>query len=340
MLHGHGDDAYRYQHKIIADFSTNVWAAGEPVGLKKHLFEQWHLIQKYPEVVAESLAEQVARHHQVKPEEVLVTNGTTESIYLLAQGFRAQRTTIAIPAFAEYEDACRMHQHDLYFLPWEALTPIPLLRSDLFFLCNPNNPTGSIFPDLEALLTKNPQTLFVVDEAFIHFTLSLETAIPLLGRYGNLLILRSMTKAFAIPGLRLGYLVGNKKLIDQLKAFKPPWSVNALAIAAGKYIFDHLDQLQVPVRQLLRDKEALASRMQHLAGIKVHPSHTHFFIAETPGGTAAQLKQYLVEQFGLLIRDAANFRGLGSKHFRVAPVGQAQDQLLITALTEWKNHCS
>jgi threonine-phosphate decarboxylase len=340
MLHGHGDDAYRYQHQIIADFSTNVWAGGEPAGLKKHLFQQWHLIQKYPEVMAESLGDQVARHHQVKPEEVLVTNGTTESIYLLAQGFSGKRTTITVPAFAEYEDACRMHRHELNFLPWEVLATIPPLQTDLLFICNPNNPTGSVFPALEALLDKNPQTLFIVDEAFIQFTLSLETAVPLLRHYGNLVILRSMTKAFAIPGLRLGYLVGNEKLINQLKAFKSPWSVNALAIAAGKYIFDNLPRLPVPVGQLLKDKETLAARLQQEAGVRVHPSHTHFFLAETPTGTAAQLKHYLVQQFGLLIRDAGNFRGLGPKHFRVATLGPAQNELLIAALVQWKNHCS
>lgn len=340
MLHGHGDDAYRYPHQIVADFSTNVWTGGEPAGLKEHLFGQWDLIRKYPEVVAEGLAGQVARHHQVKPEEVLVTNGTTESIYLLAQAFSGQGTTITIPAFAEYEDACRMHRHALHFLPWQELATIPRLQTDLLFLCNPNNPTGSVFSEVEALLAKNPHTLVVVDEAFIHFTRSLQTAVPLLRRYSNLLILRSMTKAFAIPGLRLGYLLGQETRINQLKAFKPPWSVNALAIAAGKYIFDHLPHLQVPVGQLLKDKEALAARLQQEAGVRVEPSHTHFFLAQTATGTAARLKHYLVEHFGLLIRDAANFRGLGPKHFRIATLGPAHDEKLIAALVQWKNHCS
>jgi threonine-phosphate decarboxylase len=340
MLHGHGDDAYRYQHKIEADFSTNVWYGGEPAGLKEHLFGQWPMIKKYPEVVAESLGEQVARHHQVKPGEVLVTNGTTESIYLLAQVFRGKRTTITIPAFAEYEDACRMHQHAVDFLPWEELATIPLLQTDLLFICNPNNPTGSVFLALEELLVKNPQTLFIVDEAFIEFTLSLETAIPLLHHYPNLLILRSMTKAFAIPGLRLGYVVAHENLIHQLKGFKSPWSVNALAIAAGRFIFDHLPHLQVPVDQLLRDKEDFAARLQQEAGVTVYPSHTHFFLAQTTQGTAAQLKHYLIDQSGLLIRDAGNFRGLSPQHFRVATLAPAQNHLLIVALAQWKNHCS
>lgn len=338
MLHGHGDDAYRYRREIRADFSTNVWYGGEPAGLKEHLFNQWHLVKKYPEVLAESLNEQVAQHYDIRPEQVLISNGTTESIYLIAQAFRGKKTTIATPAFAEYEDACRMHQHQVRFIPWNEIYSSSRLATDLLFICNPNNPTGSVFLPLEELISRNPQTMFVLDEAFIEFTLSIETAVPLLSRYENLLVLRSMTKAFAIPGLRLGYIVAHEKRIAQLRDLKFPWSVNALAIEAGKFIFDNYELLQLPVRQLLEDKEAFATQLQH-TGVKVHESHTHFFLAETAQGTAAELKQYLVEQHGILIRDASNFRGLKEKHFRVATLAPAQNQFLIQALTTWNKHC-
>ena len=339
MLHGHGDDAYRYAYEILADFSTNVWYGGEPAGLKEQLFNQWHLIRKYPEVLAESVNLLVAQHHHLQPEQVLISNGTTESIYLIAQAFGGKRTLIATPAFAEYEDACQMHQHQLAFVPWDTLSSIPELRSELFFICNPNNPTGSVFFRLEELIARNPQTLFVLDEAFIEFTLSIETAIPLLSRFENLLILRSMTKAFAIPGLRLGYIVAHEKQIERLKNFKLPWSVNALAIAAANYIFEQHQHIQLPIRQLLHDKEAFASQMQQ-TGANVHDSHTHFFLAETTHGTAAQLKQYLLEQHGVLIRDASNFRSLEEKHFRVATLAPAKNQLLLEGLRQWNQHCS
>ena len=340
MLHGHGDDAYRYTHEIKADFSTNVWYGGEPAGLKEQLFKQWQLVQKYPEVLAESVNQLVAQHYHLQPEQFLISNGTIESIYLIAQAFRGKRTAIATPAFAEYEDACRMHQHQLAFIPWNDLSEIPELRSELFFICNPNNPTGSVIFRLEELIARNPQTLFIVDEAFIEFTLSIETSIPLLSRYENLVILRSMTKAFAIPGLRLGYVVAHEKQIARLKEFKLPWSVNVLAIAAAKFIFDQHPHIQLPVRQLLEDKEELATQMQQQIVAKVHDSHTHFFLAEATHGTAAQLKQYLVQQHGILIRDASNFRGLEEKHFRVATLTPAKNQLLLEGLRQWKNHCS
>jgi len=340
MLHGHGDDAYRYGQNFIADFSTNVWSGGEPIGLKEHLFRQWHRIEKYPEVLGESLAQKVAQHHGVAPGQILVCNGTTESIYLIAQAFRGKSTTIAIPAFAEYEDACRMHQHQLEFIEWDDLFALSQLQTDLFFICNPNNPTGSVFLQLAELLGKNPETLFILDEAFIQFTRSLKTAIPLLSQYSNLVILRSMTKAFAIPGLRLGYIVANEKLINQLKSFKLPWSVNTLALEAGKYIFDNYEALQLPIRQILKAKEDFVTQLQQQAILKINESHTHFFLAQTNVGTAAQLKQYLISQFGLLIREAGNFRGLGEKHIRLATLTPDKNQLLLQALTQWKIHCS
>ena len=340
MLHGHGDDAYRYAQTIVADFSTNVWHGGEPAGLKEHLFGQWPLIRKYPEVLAESVSRLVAEHHGLGHEQVLVCNGTAESIYLVAQAWGGQRTAIAIPAFSEYEDACRLHRHQLEFLPWDELATLPTLQAELLFLCNPNNPSGSVFFQLEALLAKNPQTLFVLDEAFIEFTQTIATAVPLLGRFENLLIFRSMTKAFAIPGLRLGYVLAHEKHITRLQEHKLPWTVNSLAIAAASFIFHNYQQLQLPLVNLLEEKDRFAAQLQLEAGINVYESHTHFFLAETASGTAAQLKQYLVEQHGILIRDAGNFRGLGERYFRVATLTPEKNNLLIQALKQWNQHCS
>src|SRR5690606_22137033 len=125
MLKGHGDDAYRYNKEIVANFSSNVWYGGEPAGLKAHLFSQWKTINKYPEVLGESLQNKIAQHHQLTPEQILVSSGTTESIYLIAQALRENSTTVVIPAFAEYEDACRMHHHQINFLDWDKLYELP-----------------------------------------------------------------------------------------------------------------------------------------------------------------------------------------------------------------------
>ena len=149
-----------------------------------------------------------------------------------------------------------------------------------------------------------------------------------------------MTKTYAIPGLRLGYILGDPGMIKRLQELKSPWSVNTLALEAGKYIFDYYQKLRLPLENLLQEKEFLVRELQKNPAIKVHASHTHFFLAETGKGTAAGLKQFLLEGYGILIRDASNFRGLGEKHFRLATLSHEKNQLLIKALLEWNQHCS
>jgi threonine-phosphate decarboxylase len=337
MLHGHGDDGYRHDRPILADFSTNVWYGGPPAGLQDYVFSQWPTVSRYPEVLAESLAARIAAHHGVAPTQVLVSSGTTESIYLVAQAWAGQRSTVLTPAFAEYEDACRLHGHALRFLAWEELAAAQELASDLVFICNPNNPTGSVLPPglLPALLAQNPATVFVLDEAFIEFTTSIESAISLLAKFDNLLIMRSLTKAYAIPGLRLGYVVASAALVARLSRGKAPWAVNALAVAAGHYLFENYDQVQLPLAQLLAEKTALATQLAQNPGLTIMPSQTHYFLATTRHGTAGELKRWLLAHHSLLIRDAGNFRGLTPAHFRIGTRHRADNQLLLNALAEW-----
>lgn len=336
MLHGHGDDGYKYQKHIVADFSTNVWYGGEPGGLKEHLLARWHTVNRYPEVLGERLVSTLAIHHGLSSANFLVNNGSTESIYLIAQAFEKSKTAIVVPAFAEYEDACRMYGHNLSFVHWEELQQLPEPKPEVLFLCNPNNPTGEIFAELESLISSNPQTTFVLDEAFIEFTTAIKSAIPLIKKHPNLLILRSLTKAYAIPGLRLGYIIAADALIEKLKSLKYPWSVNTLALEAGKYIFDNYQKIQIPLAKLLQEKERFAAELQKLS-FKVHKSHTHFFLAETPKATASELKQFLIDNFGILIRDASNFRTLGSQFVRLATLNPEKNNLLTGALEEWMN---
>ena len=339
MLYGHGDDGYRFGTEIIADFSTNVWYGGEPAGLKEHIFENWSAINKYPEVLGESLAEKIAIHHQLSPGKILVNNGSTESIYLIAQAFEKTTISIVTPTFAEYEDAAKLYGHHVNYINWSELTPETIIKADILFICNPNNPTGEVFFEVENLITNNPQTIFVIDEAFIEFTLSIQSAIPLVNKHENLVILRSLTKAYAIPGLRLGYIVASTLLINKIKQLKFPWSVNTVALEAGKFIFDNYKTVQVPLESLLKDKVHFTAQLRQ-ASVKVYDSHTHFFIAEIVNGTATELKKYLLENHSILIRDAGNFKGLAKSHFRLATLSADKNQLLVNALLEWNKSIS
>jgi len=336
MFLGHGDDGYRHNKEIVADFSTNVWHGGAPDGLKDYIFNHWNKVEKYPEVLGESLIEKISLHYGFSETNILVTSGTTESIYLIAQAFKAKKSTVVIPAFAEYEDACHLNGHELSFLDWQYLSPDMRLDTDLLFVCNPNNPTGEVFHDMEQLFALNPGVIFVLDEAFIEFTHAITSVIHLINKYDNLVVMRSMTKAYAIPGLRLGYIAAASGLITRFKAVKLPWTVNTMALQAGHFIFDHYASIAVPLTALLRDKEEFISGLTG-SPLKVFPSHAHFFIAETLQQSPALLKRFLLEEFDILIRDASNFRGLGKGFIRLATLSRDKNQLLINALSEWKH---
>jgi len=341
MLHGHGDHGGR----VVADFSSNVRYGGEPPGLKEYLFGQWQHVHHYPEVSGESLAHKAAGHHKIAPEQILITNGAVESIYLIAQAFSGRRSAIVIPSFSEYEDACSMHAHQLEFILWNSLTPVMSLPGlekagplpDLLWLGNPNNPTGAVITDMEPLLKHHPNTLFIVDEAFIEFTRAIGSLCPLLEKYPNLVILRSLTKSFTIPGLRLGYTMASKKIIRQLLSVKMPWSVNTLALAAGHFIFENYSAIDLG--QLFHDKDIFQQQLDNI-GIHTYASHTHYFLCRTEHGPIHELQQYLEKDHRIAIRNAENFRGLGPGYFRLATQTPGQNQLLINALKEWRQQCA
>jgi threonine-phosphate decarboxylase len=338
MMAGHGDDSFRLEIPIKADFSSNVWFGGTPPELLSHLRQNLHLIGNYPEPDAADLFREIAGMHGVNPGQALAFNGSVEAFYTIALAFRQAVSSILVPAFAEYEDACRMHNHQLQFFrkkEWEpALKPGP----NLIWMGNPNNPDGHIYSisSIEQALKTYPNTVFVVDEAYAAFIPEFQSAISLTQSCSNLIVVRSLTKCCAIPGLRLGYVVASAKIAERLRKFQQPWSVNALAQEAGKFIAGH-PALFSPDTLLLRQ---LSSDLQRAIGqsdgFRVVSSGAPFFLIEMQAGTAAQLKRFLLDKHGILIRDAANFRGLGPNYFRVSALLANDNQLLLNGLSDWK----
>lgn len=335
MILGHGDDRYLYSREILADFSSNVYYKGLSIGLVQHLSNQLFRLKNYPEANARTLQEALAQWHGIMPAQVLATNGATEAFYLVAHAWRGQSATIVVPAFAEYEDACRVNDIAVSYLEWPALQQDSSFETSLVFLGNPNNPTGALLSVdfLRQLLQHNPEVTFVIDEAYVDFTLARASLVASLPDLPNLIIIKSLTKTYAIPGLRLGYLLSNEEHIASITASKMPWSVNALAIEAGLYITAHKEALTFHVEDLLQDTAALMSALS--IHVDVMQTSTNFFLCELVRGTAADLKAYLVEEHGLLIRDASNFKSLGERHFRVATQTPEKNALLIKGINAW-----
>ncbi|PKQ60590.1 hypothetical protein BZG02_18540 [Labilibaculum filiforme] len=337
MLHGHGDDGYQYKQPIVANFSSNVWFGGKLEHLKQHLFSNWEKIHSYPEAAAESLVDALASELDVNKHQIIATNGATEAFYLIAQCFSGLKSTIIIPTFSEYEDACKVNKHKLYFINWTELNSTTLFEEGLVWICNPNNPSGNILGlnDLENLLNCNSKSIFVIDEAYIDFTDEIGSSIDLVDKYQNLILVKSLTKNFAIPGLRLGYLISNKTLVQNIQFYKAPWTVNSLAIEAGKFLLANKIDFVPPVNYYKSEAKKFKENLKKISGLRIHPSKTSFFLVELEKSSALELKKFLISNFGILIRDASNFRGLTSSYFRIATQTKEKNQLLIDALTEW-----
>ncbi|MEM6540902.1 MAG: aminotransferase class I/II-fold pyridoxal phosphate-dependent enzyme, partial [Bacteroidota bacterium] len=206
------------------------------------------------------------------------------------------------------------------------------------FICNPNNPDGSIIPaeTLMPFIEKAPSTTFVVDEAYIEFTNQIESLAPMVKRFNNLIVVRSLTKTFAIPGIRLGYVIASPSIIEQLLNKKMPWSVNALAIKAGLLLFEQYDRWLFNVEELLEETREFIRELSEISWLKVKSSHTSYFLVELNKGTAATLKEYLANQHGILIRDATNFSRLHGEYIRLSTQSQDANASLIKALKLWK----
>lgn len=336
MIYGHGDDGYRYKTEFKANFSSNVWYERTSEKLLSHLREYLPTIANYPTPNADELVEKIALHHRLKPNNIVITNGATEAFYMIATSFYGKKAAIGIPTFSEYEDACVKNKMHLRYYKRSDLQHTNF-EDNVVFICNPNNPDGfsTTILEIREVLIKFPDTTFVVDEAYIDFTFQVTSCISLLKEFNNLIIVKSLTKLFSIPGLRLGYIVCNPKTVKKLQQSKMPWSVNTMAIEAGKYIFDNYDAICPSMRILLAYSKSLQKEINSLNCFTVIPSETNYFLVKMKTPDAAKLKDYLAYTHQLLVRNASNFRGLDAHYIRIASQDPKKNKLLINALKEW-----
>ncbi len=333
MLHGHGDDLWRYAGKVKHNFSTNIHSAFDHSPLMAQIAESADAILSYPEPEPVSVEKSIADLFGCNPKEVMVTNGATEAIYLIANEFSGKKSAIFAPTFREYQDACRMHGHKIVFI--RSLDEIPK-DSRMVWLCNPNNPTGLVFPreKLMDFIKSNTDKIFVIDQAYSDYTLLPTLSVADAIDCGNVLLLGSLTKRFAVPGLRIGYAIGNSELINRIKAWRMPWSVNGIAIESANYLIKHIDDYKIDAETLHAEALRISSELSKM-GIEMLPTDCNFILCKLPHGTSVQLKEYLIDNAGILIRDASNFEGLSDRHFRVAAQSPSENDLLISHIHQW-----
>ncbi|RUR30761.1 threonine-phosphate decarboxylase [Vreelandella nanhaiensis] len=321
----------------LEDFSANLNPLGPPEWVAEALSSQLLALKHYPAPDYGAAREAIAAYHRVAVEQVLLTNGGAEAIFLAASLHAGQKAGVLAPSFGEYARACHAYQ-----MPVTSITlPAPAFALDLdafvaalegidvVFLCRPNNPTATLisFDDMQALLARTAaiNCRVVVDEAFIDMTVGRGEAAsltPLLVDHPHMLLLRSMTKFFTLPGLRLGYVLASAPLIRSLGARQPPWSVNQMAaeLVAPLLADQAFAERTRTWLEIEHPRMAIALRAK---GLEVVPSTTNFFLvrpnnALREGGLDSNVLFERLLQRGMLVRHTQNFSGLDGGWLRIA----------------------
>jgi histidinol-phosphate/aromatic aminotransferase/cobyric acid decarboxylase-like protein/adenosyl cobinamide kinase/adenosyl cobinamide phosphate guanylyltransferase len=331
-LRHHGDRELRPGD---ADHAVNVVAGGPPQWLRDALREALDGdAERYPSE-AEAVAALAALHGR-EPAEVVPTNGAAEALWLLPGALRPTRPVCVHPAFTEAEAALRAHgaavtrvlrdpERDFALDP-EAVPP----DADLVVLGNPASPSGTLEPAAAVLALRRPGRTLVVDEAFMDLVPG-EPGSLARERAADVVVVRSFTKALSIPGLRAGYALAPPALAERLRAVRPPWSANALALAALAAAADRPDALAALAERAQDEREDLAARLADLDGIRTWPAAANFCLVEVPEGPATVRA---LRDRGIAVRHAASFPGLGPGHLRITARDPEQNERLARALAE------
>jgi len=293
-------------------------------------------IGSYPEPDSVSVEVRIAEWKGIDPGQVMVAAGVTDVIYQIAQSYAGGNSLILTPSFREYEDACVMFGHRIGFFSDIDEIVCHGGRHDLVWVCNPNNPTGGVFDPKELidLAGSMPDTVFVVDQAYEDYTSASVIGLGEGLRYPNLILLHSITKRFSAPGLRIGYATAKASLLDRIRRCRKPWTVSQLSVDAIYFLIANEYLYALPCERLVEQASELRTQLRVL-GVECMESSTNFFLCRLPHGSAAALKEYLVSNYGILIRDASNFRGLDSRCFRIAAQLPEENGLLVKAIEEW-----
>ncbi len=348
MAHEHGGNirklaaaANRPQSALI-DFSANINPLGPPEWFRAEMSRTVSALRHYPDPDCTELGQEIARQYDIDIDRIAVGNGSTEIFRFLPEILSAERAVIPVPSYADYLETARQAGVPTITVPLDETADFDLnydtllasiKEGDIVYIGRPNNPTGRL-ADADTLLElaeEKKRATFVIDEAFIDFVADDET---LLGRQKrNMIIVRSMTKFFAVPGLRLGYAAAATETAARLRAAMPRWSVNTLAQRFGAEALKDKDYALHTRGLTAEQRDFLTREINDLEGLKACPSAANFLLVkiEQANLTAPQLAARLLEK-GIAIRDCENFDGLNDKFFRIAVRTHRENRQLCEAL--------
>ncbi|MBW2568352.1 MAG: threonine-phosphate decarboxylase [Deltaproteobacteria bacterium] len=344
-----GEISRRYgidEDKII-DFSANINPLGYPPWLKETIIKEFDSVLNYPDIDSFGLVSGLSKYHDVDKSFIIVGNGSTEFIYSIPLAFKPQKALIVTPAFSEYEKGLRMAGAEVSYFQADEKSDFSVdidcfckrLKEgfDIVYLCNPSNPTGVLTPKNELrrviACAEDTGTLAVIDEAFIDFVEEESVKKEIL-KFSNLIVLRSMTKFFGIPGLRIGYVIAAPSCAAKLKENRIPWTVNSLAQKTALKALIDGDYIKATRRYISTEREFLRTALNEIFGMNALEGAANFLLVRInsmEGMNSTELRDRLASE-GLLIRDCSTFQGMGNRFFRVAVKKHKQNMVLIERL--------
>lgn len=346
----HGGDIYGFdmekQNKIL-DYSSNINPLGVSSNLKQNIMENFHLLEKYPDVNYLELRKNIGKFNSVDLGEIIVGNGAVEVLFLYIKALSPKSAMIISPTFAEYERAlknidCKISYHELYEKDDFRLDRERVLKElgdeELVVLCNPNNPTGKFIPldEIEKLnkeLEERGKKLFI-DECFIEFIEGWEELSASLLKSKNIFILRAFTKFFGIPGLRLGYgITFDEKIQKKIDEIREPWSINSFAELGGKTLLWDREYIEKTYLWINEEKKWFYNELGKNSNLKVYKTETNFILLKLLNTTSEDFRKKMLEG-DILVRDASNFKFLDNSFVRLAVKNRENNIKIIKKIQE------
>jgi threonine-phosphate decarboxylase len=329
----------------ILDFSASINPLGMSPAVREALVRSLDILVHYPDSSHAELKQALAEYHGLSPDCFTIANGSTELIYQLPAMLSGKKALILAPAFSEYVRALQLHRweteyfflkpDDRFSIDTDKLEQALSGGVDLLYCCNPGNPFGMLYPYqvIETIfrLCEAAGTYLVLDEAFMDFC-ETGSAKRMVVLSDSAVILRSMTKFFGFPGLRLGYAISSSAVADRLGSMGGPWNVNSLALAAGSAALRDCGHNRDTIDFIRQERCALIEGIARFDRFRIYPSDVNYLLIEIRDGiSSGELRERLLLH-RILIRDCADFAGLSSRFFRIAVRTGAENTRLLECI--------
>ncbi|EKQ53406.1 MULTISPECIES: threonine-phosphate decarboxylase CobD [unclassified Clostridium] len=343
---GHGGNAKeicrenKMEYDKILDFSANINPLGMPSSVRDAIINGLREVEKYPDISYFELKSAISKFENISSKDVILGNGAAEVLFNIVKGINPKNTLILAPTFSEYEEATRaidgniqyykLTEENNFYIQEDFLEYINS-DLDLIFICNPNNPTGVVTQkDLLrkiVLKAKKNNVMVLIDESFLDFIEEDISMIPYINEYENLIVIKSLTKFFALPGLRIGYgISSNASLKEKIKKLSPAWNINILAEIATKVGIKDENYIRESLEFIKDEKEYLFNELRQIKEIKVFEPSVNFILLKTL--INIDLKNELLKD-NILIRSCSNYEGLNNNYYRIAVRTHKENCIII-----------